>query len=221
MAVCGILRLAEWPQFRAFASTDAPPSPSTSTAARLHRDPGSAATGCASRLPRQGPPGVTSPSWLGWIDQESGVNGLGDQLSIRVMSAVGIHPAEWFRHALTGGVIRSLLGRFAHQGHVRRRHLDDQIDQALCLTLVTNAAVLWTTTYLADALDALRAEGFRCGHRRGHGTPDPGAARPHQLLRQPTTSTSTPNSDAKATAHFAYRPDRITSSRKQPDSLHC
>jgi len=49
---------------------------------------------------------------------------------------------------------------FAHQGHVRRRHLDDQIDQALCLTVVTNAAVLWTTTYLADVLDALRSEGF-------------------------------------------------------------
>jgi TnpA family transposase len=48
---------------------------------------------------------------------------------------------------------------FAHQGHVRRRHLDDQVDQALCLTLVTNAAVLWTTHYLGDALDALRAEG--------------------------------------------------------------
>jgi len=49
---------------------------------------------------------------------------------------------------------------FAHQGHVRRRHLDAQIDQALCLTVVTNAAVLWTTTYLADVLDALRSEGF-------------------------------------------------------------
>jgi len=24
-----------------------------------------------------------------------------------------------------------------------------------------------------------------------------------------------------STVHFAYRPDRITSSRKQPDSLHC
>src|SRR4249919_3654889 len=48
---------------------------------------------------------------------------------------------------------------FAHQGHVRRRHLDDQVDQALCLTLVTNAAVLWTTTYIGDALDALRADG--------------------------------------------------------------
>jgi hypothetical protein len=41
--------------------------------------------------------------------------------------------------------------------HVRRaRHLDDQVDQALCLTLVTNAAVLWTVTYLGDALDAPR-----------------------------------------------------------------
>ncbi len=46
------------------------------------------------------------------------------------------------------------------QGHVRRRHLDDQVDQALCLTLVTNATVLWTTTYLGDALDALRADGY-------------------------------------------------------------
>ena len=43
---------------------------------------------------------------------------------------------------------------FAHQGHIRRRHLDDQeIDQALCLTLVTNACVLWTTTYLGDTID--------------------------------------------------------------------
>jgi Tn3 transposase DDE domain len=46
------------------------------------------------------------------------------------------------------------------KGHIRRRHLDDQVDQALCLTLVTNAAVLWTTTYLADALAALHACGF-------------------------------------------------------------
>ena len=56
---------------------------------------------------------------------------------------------------------------FAHQVHVRRRHLDDQVNQALCLTLVTNAAVLWTT-YLGDALDALRR------HRSGgHGRAPP------------------------------------------------
>ena len=49
---------------------------------------------------------------------------------------------------------------FAHQRHARRGHVDDQGDQVLCLTLVTNAAVLWTTTYLGDALDALRAAGY-------------------------------------------------------------
>jgi len=46
------------------------------------------------------------------------------------------------RRQLNKGESLHALGRdlfFAHQGHVRRRHLDDQIDQALCLTLVTNA----------------------------------------------------------------------------------
>jgi len=72
---------------------------------------------------------------------------------------------------------------FAHQGHVRRRHLDDQVDQALCLTLVTSAAVLWTTTYMGDALDALRADSYPVTDRRGRRTPHTRAARPHQLLR--------------------------------------
>ncbi len=30
----------------------------------------------------------------------------------------------------------------------------------MCLTLVTNAAVLWTTTCLTYALDALRSDGY-------------------------------------------------------------
>ncbi len=67
-----------------------------------------------------------------------------------------------FRLSLNKGESLHALRRdlfFAHQGHVRRRHLDDQVDQALCLTLVTNAVVLWNTTYLGDALDALRAAG--------------------------------------------------------------
>ena len=34
------------------------------------------------------------------------------------------------------------------------------MDQAVCLTLISNAAVLWTTTYQGDALDALRVEGY-------------------------------------------------------------
>jgi Tn3 transposase DDE domain len=46
------------------------------------------------------------------------------------------------------------------KANVQRRRLDDQIDQALCLSLVTNACVLWTTTYLGDTIDALRADGI-------------------------------------------------------------
>lgn len=42
---------------------------------------------------------------------------------------------------------------FAHAGEVRHRHHDDQTTQAHCHTLVVNACVLWTTTYLQHALD--------------------------------------------------------------------
>ena len=45
---------------------------------------------------------------------------------------------------------------FAHEGHVRRRHHAEQTEQALCLTLITNAVVLSNTVYLQAALDALR-----------------------------------------------------------------
>ncbi len=45
---------------------------------------------------------------------------------------------------------------FAHEGHVRHRHHEGQTEQALCLTVVTNAVVLWNTVYMADALDDLR-----------------------------------------------------------------
>ena len=48
---------------------------------------------------------------------------------------------------------------FADQGHVRRRHHQDQTEQALCLTLVTNAVVVFNTLYLQDVLDALKREG--------------------------------------------------------------
>jgi TnpA family transposase len=48
---------------------------------------------------------------------------------------------------------------FAHEGHVRHRHLEQQTEQALCLTLVTNAIITWTTEYLGLAVDKLRADG--------------------------------------------------------------
>lgn len=50
-------------------------------------------------------------------------------------------------------------------GAGERKQPDDfLLDQALCLTLVTNAVVLWPTIYVGDALDALRAEGYPVAH---------------------------------------------------------
>lgn len=108
---------------------------------------------------------------------------------------------------------------FAHQGYVRRRHLDDQIDQALCLTLVTNACVLWTTTYLADVLDTLRAEGLDVGDEvAAHLTP---AQHDHSTSTAPTASTSTPSSAVNDAGRCASQPDAAASPRKQPDSCRC
>jgi len=48
---------------------------------------------------------------------------------------------------------------YSHEGHVRHRHHEDQSEQALCLTVVTNAIVAWTTEYLNLAVGQLRAVG--------------------------------------------------------------
>lgn len=48
---------------------------------------------------------------------------------------------------------------YAHEGKLRHRHHEDQSEQALCLTLVTNAIVAWTTEYLGRATEELRAGG--------------------------------------------------------------
>ena len=52
---------------------------------------------------------------------------------------------------------RDLL--YAHQGTIRRRHLEAQTEQAWCLTLATNAVVTWTTEYYGRARDQMRATG--------------------------------------------------------------
>jgi TnpA family transposase len=54
---------------------------------------------------------------------------------------------------------RDLL--YAHQGTVRARHLQEQTEQAWCLTLVTNAVVTWTTEYHGLAVESMRAAGQR------------------------------------------------------------
>jgi TnpA family transposase len=48
---------------------------------------------------------------------------------------------------------------FANEGKIRRKDEEDQLNQASCLNLVTNAVVAWNTVYLAAALDALTVEG--------------------------------------------------------------
>jgi len=48
---------------------------------------------------------------------------------------------------------------YAHEGAIRRRHLQQQNDQAWCLTLATNAITAWMTEYLGLAVEQLRSQG--------------------------------------------------------------
>jgi TnpA family transposase len=50
---------------------------------------------------------------------------------------------------------------YAHEGAVRRRHVQQQTEQAWCLTLATNAITAWMTEYLGLAVEQLRAQGRR------------------------------------------------------------
>ena len=47
----------------------------------------------------------------------------------------------------------------AHEGAIRRRRLEQQTEQAWCLTLVTNAVATWTTEYYGLAVTEMRAQG--------------------------------------------------------------
>jgi len=96
--------------------------------------------------------------------------------------------------------------RYVADEELRRRHLDDQIDQALCLTLVTNAVVLWTTTYLGHALDALRADGY----------PLTDEAAAHLTLPSTTTSTSTAPTPSTSTPNYAVKDTTHSASRREP-----
>jgi len=48
---------------------------------------------------------------------------------------------------------------YAHEGAVRRRHLQDQTEQAWCLTIATNAISTWTAEYLGLAVRQFRDQG--------------------------------------------------------------
>lgn len=46
----------------------------------------------------------------------------------------------------------------AHEGQIRRRHPEAQLNQASCLNLVTNAVIVWNTVYMTAVLEQLRQE---------------------------------------------------------------
>ena len=49
---------------------------------------------------------------------------------------------------------------FANEGKVRRRHQEEQANQASCLNLVVNAIVTWNTVYMNEVISRLRREGI-------------------------------------------------------------
>jgi TnpA family transposase len=49
----------------------------------------------------------------------------------------------------------------ANEGQIRKRHPEDQLNQASCLNLVTNAVIVWNTVYMWEAIEQLKSEGHR------------------------------------------------------------
>jgi hypothetical protein len=49
---------------------------------------------------------------------------------------------------------------FASEGEIRGSQFEDQTTQVLCLNLAANAIIAWNTVYMAEALNALSAEGI-------------------------------------------------------------
>ena len=48
---------------------------------------------------------------------------------------------------------------FANENEIRKSNIDDQTNQASCLTLVTNAVIIWNTKYIHAIIDQLEKEG--------------------------------------------------------------
>lgn len=48
---------------------------------------------------------------------------------------------------------------FADDGKIRKSQIEDQLNQAACLTLVTNAIIVWNTRYIKAIINRLRQQG--------------------------------------------------------------
>ncbi len=89
---------------------------------------------------------------------------------------------------------RDLL--YAHEGTIRARQLDDQTEQAWCLTLATNAVISWTTEYYGSPWTRFAA-------------PDAGSmtmCSPISVRR--TARTSTSSAPSRSTSRCRTRPAR-------------
>ncbi|MBN9386574.1 MAG: Tn3 family transposase [Chloroflexi bacterium] len=86
---------------------------------------------------------------------------------IKTIFILRYYESETFRHRIEaqlnkGESLHSLREFifYANRGQLRKHDLEEQSDQANCLTLVTNAVVVWNTVYMAAILEQLKAEGF-------------------------------------------------------------
>lgn len=48
----------------------------------------------------------------------------------------------------------------ANEGKIRKRHHEDQLNQAACLNLVVNAITVWNTVYMQATIEELKNEGY-------------------------------------------------------------
>ena len=122
-----------------------------------------------------------------------------------------------------GRLIRTLyVCRYVADEELRRR-VRRQLNKgeslhALRLTLVTNACVLWTTTYLGDTIDALRADGIEVGDETAtHLTPAQ-----HDHINFYGTYSFDIDAELRRDGHRRYAsPHNRWEITKQPDSFRC
>ena len=72
------------------------------------------------------------------------------------------HRRKIGRQLNKGEALHSLRSSIFHanKARIRRRHEDEQLNQANCLNLVTNAVVVWNTVYMEAVIKQLRSEGM-------------------------------------------------------------
>ena len=50
---------------------------------------------------------------------------------------------------------------FANEGKIRKHQIEEQMNQAGCLNLVTNAVIVWNTVYINAVVNQLKEEGYK------------------------------------------------------------